>query len=594
MAKSNMRERPDHRLTERAAEAILGWFDIYVKEFDQITRRAKSRFEKRDWKGRHADALERLDLYDKMLDFMAPELHALLKKSVFDKPLWTSIRERFASLIENRFDKDRAETFFNSATRKIFATVGLDREIEFFSLKSKKLEFHNECDICRKYPEGRDIFARIKDILIAHTLDVPFEDLDRDSSHVSREVSLRLWPIIGFDKPCVFEIIEPLFFRNKVAYIVGRILADSHIIPMVLPLYNGKRGIYVDTVLLWESEVSIVFGFANSYFHVDIARYDNLMIFLKSILPLKPIAELYACIGLNRHGKTVFYRDLHRFVHESHEKFVIAPGKEGAVMIVFTMPGYNFVFKVIKDRPCFLRSKEPTSKIITRKQVMEKYDFVCHRDRVGRMVDTQEFGNLRFRTRRFSKPLLREFALAAGELVSFDGDHVVIHHLYVQRKVTPLPIYLQREKNPESIRRVVIDFGYFLKDLAASGIFPSDLFNTWNYGITRRGRVVLFDYDDVMPLEMINFRTKPRPRDEIEEMELEENWIMAGSEDYFVEEISRYAGIPEPLRGVFLSAHADLFTVQFWRDTKKKLKKGEIIDIIPYSRSCRFNAAIDS
>jgi isocitrate dehydrogenase kinase/phosphatase len=257
-------------------------------------------------------------------------------------------------------------------------------------------------------------------------------------------------------------------------------------------------------------------------------------------------------------------------------------------MIVFTMPGYNFVFKVIKDRPCFLRSRELTSKTITRKQVMEKYNFVCHRDRVGRLVDTQEFENLRFRKIRFSKSLLREFTLAAEGLVSFEGDHVVIHHLYVQRKVTPLPIYLLHDKNHESIRKVIIDFGYFLKDLAASGIFPSDLFNTWNYGVTSRGRVVLFDYDDVMPLERINFRAKPRPRDEIEEMELEENWIIAGLEDYFVEEISRYSGIPEPLRGIFLSAHEDLFAVAFWRETKRKLKRGEIIDITPYDRSRRF------
>jgi isocitrate dehydrogenase kinase/phosphatase len=589
-----MPKTPVNRLAIKAVDAVLRWFDLYVNEFDELTRCARKRFECLDWKGRHADALERLDLYDDILERLAPDLHSLLDGRVWGKPLWTEIREHFAVLIGNRFDADRARTFYNSVTRKMFSTIGIDREIEFFSLKNSGHKITRECGICKKYLQGCDILAVIKEILSDHALDPGYENLDRDANLVAREVSLRLWPIIGYDKPCIFEVINPVFFRNKAAYIVGRIMADSRIIPLVLPMYNSRRGIYVDTVLLAESEVSIVFGFAYSYFHVDLTRYDALVAFLQSILPAKPVAELYTCIGFNRHGKTVFYRDLHRFIHESREKFVIAPGKEGAVMIVFTLPGYNFVFKVIKDRPCFLRSKDTTSKTITRNQVMERYNFVCHRDRVGRLVDTQEFENLRFRKMRFSKALMKEFTQAAGDLVTFEKNHVVIRHLYVQRKVTPLPINLLHEKNPESIRRVVIDFGYFLKDLAVSGIFPSDLFNTWNYGVTSRGRVVLFDYDDVMPLEKINFRVKPRPRDEIQEMELEENWIVAGSEDYFVEEISRYSGIPEPLRGIFLSGHEDLFSVDFWKNTQRRLKRGEIIDITPYDRSRRFRAGTPS
>ena len=268
-------------------------------------------------------------------------------------------------------------------------------------------------------------------------------------------------------------MIEPVFFRDKAGYIVGRIIADSRVIPIVMPIYNGSHGVYVDTVILAEPEVSIILGFAYSYFHVDVIKHEALVSFLQTTLPAKPVSELCTSIGFNRHGKTVFYRALHRFVHEAHEKFVIAPGKEGAVMIVFTMPGCNFVFKVVKDRPCFLRSRELTPKAITQKQVVEKYNFVCHRDRVGRLVDTQEFENLRFGKIRFSKPLLRDFAPAAKGLVSFEGDHVVIHHLYVQRKVNPLPICVLHDKNHESIRKVVIDFGYFLKDLAAQGSSPA-------------------------------------------------------------------------------------------------------------------------
>ena len=252
----------DDRLAGKTARAILKWFEIYIDEFNEMTRRARRRFECRDWKGRHSDTLERLDLYDKILDRLAPDIRSLLGERVCEKPLWTSIRERFSSLIERRFDADRARTFYNSVTRKIFSTVGIDREIEFFTLEQPRHEVNFNCGICKKYPPGREILSVIRNILLDHSLDIGHEDMERDAALVAREVSLRLWPIIGFDKVCTFEMIEPIFFRNKAAYIVGRIIADSRVIPIVMPIYNGSRGVYVDTVILAESEVSIILGFA--------------------------------------------------------------------------------------------------------------------------------------------------------------------------------------------------------------------------------------------------------------------------------------------------------------------------------------------
>jgi len=346
--------------------------------------------------------------------------------------------------------------------------------------------------------------------------------------------------------------------------------------------------VFVDTALLTEAEVSKVFSFAFSYFHVVIERHDLLIEFLRSILPEKPVAELYISIGYNRHGKTEFYRDLHRFVHSSRQRFVIAPGKEGAVMSVFTMPAFSYVFKVIKDRPCFVRSAAVTDKTSTRREVMEQYAFVRRRDRVGRLVDTQEFENLRFRRARFDAALLRELLATASELVSVDDDHVVLSHLYVQRKVTPLPIFFEEERDPDSLRRTLLDFGWFLKDLAASGIFPSDLFNTWNYGVTRRGRVVLFDYDDVIPIELASFAHKPRAYAEGDELTPEEDRIVATPRDFFVDEMRNYSGIPQRLKGVFEQTHADLFTVEFWQAVKAQVSSGDLVDITPYDRTRKF------
>jgi isocitrate dehydrogenase kinase/phosphatase len=309
---------------------------------------------------------------------------------------------------------------------------------------------------------------------------------------------------------------------------------------------------------------------------------------LRSILPEKPLAELYNSIGYNRHGKTELYRDLHRFIHRSKERFVIAPGKEGAVMTVFTLPHYSFVFKVIKDRPCYLRSVAVTDKGSTPREVMEQYVFVCRRDRVGRLVDTQEFENLRFRCERFDPELVEELRVAAREAVSVEDDHVILRHLYVQRRVTPLPMYLAEQRDPEALRRTIMDFGWFLKELAATGIFPSDLFNTWNYGVTRRGRVVLFDYDDVIPLERASFLRKPKAFDDPEEIVAEEDRIVATAMDFFIDEMRSYSGLPQRLKGAFELVHGDLFTVDFWRSLKEQVSAGELVDITPYDRAKKF------
>ena len=590
MAKPQMESDPtDDSLSSKANALIHSAFDNYLSEFVNITRRAKSRFEKRDWKGIQDDSRERLDIYERALDRIAPGLTALLRENACDRSLWVAMKKEYPAMFAGRHDLDLAQTFFNSVTRKMFSTVGLDREIEFFQLEAGETEMAEVGGVYRRYPKNRDTRYLVQDILLDHKFEIRYESVERDAEVVAREIDLHLWPLVGYQDYQSIDIINSHFYRNKVAYLVGRICAGARCIPLIIPLYNGDNGVYVDTVLLNEAEASIVFSFAHSYFQVVVERHDELIRFLKTILPEKPISELYVSIGYNRHGKTEFYRDLHRFVHRARGEFVIAPGREGAVMIVFTMQNYDYVFKVIKDGPCFLRTPDETPKTTTKPEVMYQYSFVCHRDRVGRMVDTQEFENLRFKKGRFSEQLLGEFAVAARDTVSIEGDYVVIHHLYIQRKVMPLLLYLQHQCDAEAVRRVIVDFGFFLKDLAASGIFPSDLFNVWNYGVTRRGRVVLFDYDDVTPLEKINFRIKPQPQDEFEEMEPEQDWVVVMPGDYFIDEMERYSGLPPSLRPIFKAYHDDIYTLEFWRDMQRRIHEGEIVDITPYDRSKRFS-----
>ncbi|MFZ1683029.1 MAG: bifunctional isocitrate dehydrogenase kinase/phosphatase [Candidatus Zixiibacteriota bacterium] len=576
-------------LTVEVAKQILAEYQRYTDSFLSLTLRARDRFEKSDWQGRFADALERYDLYEASLDATALRLRHLLGAEESSRlSVWKEIKGKFHKLVAKRHDAELAETYYNSVTRKLLWTVGLDREIEFFHQESKPCPVPLDEAIVTVYPYEYDTSRIISAILRDLGYSIPFEDLDGDAARVANEIDLFVWPLTRYQSISSIQILKCPFYRNKVAYVVGRILAGDHVIPLVLPLYNGQGEIYVDTVLLSEAEVSRVFSFAFSYFQVELRRHDVVIDFLKSILPHKPVAELYISIGLNKHGKTVLYRDLHRYVHVSKEKFQIAPGREGAVMIAFTLPDYDFVLKIIKDQPCFLRTADVTPKRNTRAEVMEQYDFVCHRDRVGRLVDTQEFENLRFKKKRFASNLLREFEMAASEVVTIERDYVVIKHLYIQRKVIPLPMYLLSETEPELLRKVILDFGYFLKDLASVGIFPYDLFNIWNYGVTRRGRVVLFDYDDVQPLERAHFKNKPAPRGETEEMQLEEDRITVTGDDFFLEEADQFSGIPRPLKGIFKAVHSDLYTLRFWKDMKRRVRRGEQFDITPYDRGRKF------
>ena len=573
---------------EKVAVLISRVFTSYLSEFLIITRRAKTTFEQRDWRGGKRDAAERLSVYEKVLSQIAVQIEGILGSNATDRQTWIAIKRIFAPLIAGKQNEDIAETFFNSVTRTLLKTVGIDREVEFFHLETKPVAAVLDPPLYRKFDDHRPTSELIRAILVDHQFNARYEDIDRDIELVANEVDMMTWPFVRSGNRYSADILTPCFYRNKVAYIVGRILLGSHIVPMIIPLCNDDSGIHVDSVLLNEADANNVFGFAYSYFHVEVQVPSDLVAFLRTILPHKPVADLYNALGFNRHGKTEFYRDLHRFVHVSKKQFVTAPGREGAVMAVFTLPNYNYVFKVIKDQPCFLRSASITDKTINKTEVKQRYKFVTHRDRVGRLVDTQEFENVRFKAKRYSEQVLHEFEVAARDSVSRHGEYVVISHLYLQRKVTPLPIFFQEENDSAVIRQVVIDFGYFIKDLAATGLFPADLFNTWNYGVTEGNRVVLYDYDDVIPLEHATFRRKPGAMNEYEEMNPEEDWIVAEPTDFFVDEIDSFVGIPYALRGIFNSEHKDLFAMGFWENIKARVAEGEIIDIIAYGRDRRF------
>ena len=573
-----MTQRAIHnQLTNICAEAIIKAFNEYQAKFKVITRRAKMRFENRDWHGMKTDADERLDLYKKVVDQIVVEIKRLLNNRINDKEIWMSIKTTYSGL-SNKLDIwELAETFFNSVTRRIFATVGVDPQIEFVDTCTRIQPLRIPIPPYRTYAETLSTQSLIETILDDYEHQMAYEDMQRDAKLVSEKIEDHLRSS-GYS-PCIerAEMLTSVHYRGKGAYLVGRIFNGSDFFPLVLALLNTPGGIVVDAVILSENEVSVLFSFTRSYFHVDVKRPNELVSFLKSIMPRKRIAELYISIGYNKHGKSELYCDLLHHLSRSNKKFELAEGERGMVMEVFTMPDYDLVFKVIKDHFAYPKNT-------TRDAVMAKYDLVFKHDRAGRLVDAQEFEHLKFNHNRFSDELLDTLKRNAVQTVIINDDNVIVRHAYVERRVIPLNIYLREVDETEALTAVV-DYGNAIKDLAASNIFPGDLLLK-NFGVTRHGRVVFYDYDELCLLSICNFRVMPQPRSYDEELSAEP-WFGVGENDIFPQELRNFIGLQGALKEAFLEHHDDLFDVHFWRQVQSRISGGVTIDIFPYGQSKR-------
>jgi isocitrate dehydrogenase kinase/phosphatase len=558
-------------LADTGAGILAAAFGSYRAAFARVTARAPRRFAERDWLGMQGDTRERLGLYEATLMPAVGELERALARRARDKAVWTQMKEAFVARVGGRGDVELAETFFSSASRRVFSTVGVDPAVEFVTPASEALLRVPGASVYDDYPRHGDTVATLRRILEDRVPAALWDDLERDARAVAGALEARLGGSLAAADVDAVQVVRPLFYRNKAAYLVGRVLRGAEVVPLALALLNPEGRVVIDAVLLDADAVSQVFSFTRSYFHVDVRQPWETVRFLKSILPAKPIAELYIAIGHNKHGKTELYRDLLRHLAERDEPFVVAPGDEGLVMAVFTMPSLDVVFKVIKD------DFGPT-KDTTRAQVIDRYRLVFLHDRGGRLIDVQSFEHLEFERPRFSGRLLERLLAGARSSVAVRGERVVIRHLFAERRITPLNLFLAAAPEPQALAAVV-EFGQAIKDLAASNVFPGDLLPK-NFGVTRHGRVVFYDYDELCPLTDCRFRDLPESADG--EGSGDGPGFYVDPRDVFPEEFARFLGLRGRLRAAFLDAHGDLLAPRFWLDMQERIRAGEFPDFFPY------------
>jgi isocitrate dehydrogenase kinase/phosphatase len=558
------------------AAAIAASFEAYQEEWARITRRARERFEKRDWAAGQADARERLDLRDRLVNACVGTVRAELGGAAHDHGLWRAMKELYEARVESRPDREIGQSFFNSVTRRVFVTVGVDPAIEFLAADGPAVR-EGPVPVYARYRREVSTEALLRTVLRACPFAVAYEDLERDARIAAIELDSHLRELDDGQPIEALELVKAVFYRGKGAYLVGRLRRGRYTTPLVLALVHRERGVVLDAILFTQEDVSIVFSFTRSYFHVEVERPRELVAFLSTLLPLKRVSELYIALGFNKHGKTELYREIARHIAETGEAFVPARGDKGLVMSVFTLPGLDVVFKVIKDE-----FKPP--KQTTRREVMDKYRHVFRHDRAGRLVDAQEFEHLAFPADRFSPEVLRELSEECRGSIEIGRAEISVKHLYAERRVTPLNLFI-READEWTARQAVLDFGRAMKDLAATNTFPGDLLLK-NFGVTRHGRVIFYDYDELTRATDCVFRDLPTPSGDDEETS-GEPWFYVGADDVFPEEFLPFLGLAGRLREVFLQVHGDLLTGRYWRTIQERIREGEIVDIYPYREEQR-------
>ena len=534
------------------AGVIAEQFRAYNDEFGRITRRAALNFLAEDWHAVQVDGVARIELYELRVSQCVATVAVQLGGRRSDVALWAEIKRAYEMLVARRPDSDFYRTFFNSVSRDLFGTVGVNTELEFCATNVGRA---SGAVPIRVYRVGGSLTGAVGEILA----DLPFGAAVTDTEGAVHQIAAEIGRYFESGRqsgaPESIELIEPVFYRGMHAFAVGRLIGDSSITPLVIAFTNSAKGVHVDAVMLSRAEVGSLFGYARSYFHVDLPVVSAAITLLRSFMPRKSIDELYTVLGRAKQGKTERYFALHRHLNTSIDSFVHAPGERGLVMIVFTLPSHDLVFKVIRDH-------FGAPKTSSRAEVMERYQFVFRHDRAGRLVDAQEFKRLRLPRARFMPDLAEELLRDASESCRIEGDDLIVEHCYIERRLRPLNLFL-REAEPAAAEAAIIDYGNALRDLAASNVFPGDLLLK-NFGVTSHRRVIFYDYDELCLVTDCVFRDLPTPRFEEEETSAEP-WFHCGPQDVFPEQWLQFLAIPAALKEVFLQHHAELLTAAWWR-----------------------------
>ena len=575
--------KPAKGLSTQIATTIVSGFDRHFTIFSAITKGAKQRFENADWEAERVASRDRILFYDIRVKDAIGELQKLFDLEPFDSQLWFDVKREYVLLISNHLQPELAETFYNSVFCALFHRDYFGNDYIFVRsavstefIDSDKPSYHVY------YPAKRGFRSSIKQVLLDAGFSLPFENIERDVRNVTQALIKHSFPRprhahLNFQ----FQVISSVFYRNKAAYIVGRAINSNLAVPFAIPiLHSGNDSVYCDAIIIGKQGLTRLFEFSYVYFMVDHPVPSSIVTFLRLLMPTRSKESFYSAIGFHKQGKTIFYRDFLHHLKHSEDELIFAPGIKGMVMAVFTLPSYPYVFKVIRDR-------FPPPKKTTRQEVLDTYRLVKMHDRVGRMSDVLEYSHVALPGARFADDLLAELYETCSESVSEEGSQIVIKHLYIERRMTPLNMAAQ-QADDQYLAHLMKGYGDAIKELAAANIFPGDLLMK-NFGVTGQGqgRVVFYDYDEICYLTECNFRKIPEPLYPEDEMAAEP-WFSVAANDVFPEQFATFLFANNRVRQAFMKHHGDLLEADFWTGKQENIKAGVYEDVFPYAKKLRF------
>lgn len=558
------------------AYAILKGFDKSFRLYCNISAAAKQRFEKARWQECQAASKQRIDLYEQSLIETVNCIYEDFLPQKQGKSFWQQVKKDYTNLLLNHPQFELAETFFNSVIGRVFKHQFIDDNVMFVHSHRCHLVRETLFDLIVTFDTSISLKTTIEAILDTFKFKVEYEDYNRDLQNMMQAIKQQL-DIVTRTSITAVEMLKPTFFRGKAAYAIGRMCKPDGNIPFVIVfLLNDEKQLFIDTLLMEKRHLSVLFGFARAYFMVDYNFPAAIVTFLQELLPNKKNFELYTALGLYKHGKTVFYQNFLAHIDHSNDQFEAAPGTRGLVMQVMHLPTYGVVFKIIKDE--FGESKK-----ITRQDVIERYKLVKNHDRIGRMADTHEFENFHLPLNRISPSLMEELQATCASSLKIIDDVLVIKHLYIERKMTPLNLYLAQPDLSESdIRHAINELGNTIKQIASANIFPGDMLHK-NFGITRHGRVIFYDYDEICYMSERNFRALPASDDPYAM-----DCLSVGPQDVFPQQFEHFIVGKKQLKDIFRELHSEIFDPNYWREIQEKTARGDIYHAAPYPEEQRF------
>ncbi|EMV87954.1 bifunctional isocitrate dehydrogenase kinase/phosphatase [Escherichia coli] len=561
------------------AQTILQGFDAQYGRFLEVTSGAQQRFEQADWHAVQQAMKNRIHLYDHHVGLVVEQLRCITNGQSTDAAFLLRVKEHYTRLLPDYPRFEIAESFFNSVYCRLFDHRSLTPERLFIFSSQPERRFRTiPRPLAKDFHPDHGWESLLMRVISDLPLRLRWQNKSRDIHYIIRHLTETL----GTDNLAEshLQVANELFYRNKAAWLVGKLITPSGTLPFLLPIHQTDDGeLFIDTCLTTTAEASIVFGFARSYFMVYAPLPAALVEWLREILPGKTTAELYMAIGCQKHAKTESYREYLVYLQGCNEQFIEAPGIRGMVMLVFTLPGFDRVFKVIKDK--FAPQKEMSAA-----HVRACYQLVKEHDRVGRMADTQEFENFVLEKRHISPALMELLLQEAAEKITDLGEQIVIRHLYIERRMVPLNIWLEQVEG-QQLRDAIEEYGNAIRQLAAANIFPGDMLFK-NFGVTRHGRVVFYDYDEICYMTEVNFRDIPPPRYPEDEL-ASEPWYSVSPGDVFPEEVRHWLCADPRIGPLFEEMHADLFRADYWRALQNRIREGHVEDVYAYRRRQRFS-----